>query len=121
MRTSRIRTWTVSGLVPVLLTAATALAPAARAATGPTFTRASCGDTSFLATCTFTWSGGTSPFTLNWTDVKGLSSSGGSGTVAGDSASVSANCIPQSFYEVKMTVTDAAGSSATTFAGGTCD
>lgn len=121
MRRPRIRAQVVSGAVLALLTAAGAAAPAADAATGPTFTQVYCGDTSYVASCEFVWSGGTSPYTFSWTAVRGLSGTGGSDTTAGNSAHVASNCIPQNFFEVKATVTDAAGLSATTYAGGTCD
>jgi hypothetical protein len=112
----------VSGLLLAAAAAATAPASPAGAAAGPAFTYASCGDTSFLVTCTFTWSGGTSPYTATWTAIEGpMSPSGGSGSFTGNTAYAGGNCVPQNFYEVKMTVTDAAGLSATTYAGGRCN
>lgn len=121
MRGKPIRAQVVAGFVLALAPAAITLAPPASAATGPTVTGAFCGDTSFVATCTVSWSGGTSPFLVTWSALEGpMSPSGGSGTVTGRSVNVGGNCVPENFYEVKVTITDANGLSATTFAGGRC-
>jgi hypothetical protein len=98
----------------------TTLAPAADAASGPVITNGSCNASSFFVTCPVTWSGGTSPFTFTWTPVANFISSGGTGTTTAHSSVGAGNCIPDSLYEVKFTVTDAAGLTATTFLGGHC-
>ena len=122
MRMKPIRAKVVSGFMLVLAAVAVAPASPAQAAAGPTFTYASCGDTSFLTTCEFSWSGGTSPFAVTWSSIESpMSPNGGSFSVTGNSVYVGGNCVPQSFYEVKVTITDAAGLSATAYAGGRCD
>jgi hypothetical protein len=117
-----IRAQAVSGFMLALAAVAITQASPARAAAGPTVTYASCGDTSYLVTCEFSWSGGTSPFVVTWAAIESpMSPSGGSESVTGHSVYVSGNCVPQAFYEVKATITDAKGLSATAYAGGRCD
>jgi hypothetical protein len=122
MRGKPIRAQVVTGFMLAVATVPIALASPAHAATGPTITYASCGDTSYFVTCEFSWSGGTSPFVVTWSAVEGpMSPSGGSGSVTGHSVYVGGNCVPQTFYEVKATIKDANGLSATGYAGGRCD
>jgi hypothetical protein len=112
----------ISSIMLALAPATITLAPAAHATAGVTVTYASCGDTSFVATCEFTWTGGTSPFVVTWTPLEGLmGASGGSATVTGNFIYVGGNCVPQDFYEVKATITAADGSSETSYAGGRCE
>ena len=118
-----IRAQVASGFILALAAVAAAPASPVQAAAGPTITNSSCSDTSYLATCTISWSGGTPPFTVTWSSIGApLSSSGGTFSgVTGYSVNVGGQCVPQTFYEVKVTVTDAAGLSATTYAGGRCN
>ena len=122
MHGKSIRAHVVSGFMLALTAAAIAPTSPARAAAGPTITYASCGDTSYVVSCKISWSGGSSPFLVTWTAIEGpMSPSGGSGSVTSQFVYVGGNCVPQDFYEVKVTITDAAGLSATTYAGGRCD
>jgi hypothetical protein len=98
-----------------------AIAPAAEAASGPVFTSGSCNSSSFFVECPVTWSGGTAPYTVQWTPVANFLSSGGTSTTSGNSSMTAGNCVPDTLYEVKVTVTDAAGLAATTYLGGRCD
>jgi hypothetical protein len=97
-----------------------AIAPAAEAASGPVFTSGYCNSSSFFVKCPVTWSGGTAPYTVQWGPGQNIAFSG-SGTTSGNSAVPGGNCIPDTLYVVKVTVTDAQGLSATTYLGGRCD
>lgn len=103
------------------LTALTgAMAPSAEAASGPVFTSGYCSSESFDVQCPVTWSGGTAPYTVQWGPGQNIAFSG-SGTTSGNSAAPGGNCVPDTLYVVKVTVTDATGLSATTYLGGRCD
>ncbi len=123
MRRNPLRANTVSGITLALAAVAFAPPSPVQAASGPTFTSSPCGDTSHVATCTISWSGGTAPFTVAWSSIGAPpSSSGGTFTgVTSYSINAGGEYVPQTFYEVKVTVTDAAGLSATTYAGGRCN
>jgi len=97
-----------------------AVAPSAEAASGPVFTSGYCNSSSFFVQCPVAWSGGTAPYTVQWGPGQNISFSG-SGTTSGNTAVPGGNCIPDTLYEVKVTVTDAQGLSATTYLGGRCD
>jgi hypothetical protein len=94
-------------------------APRASAAAGPVITSGSCGVTSYYLRCEVAWSGGTAPTTARWAAISG--SSIGATQASGQESVAEGNCVPDGFYEVKVTVTDAAGLSASTFLGGYCD
>jgi hypothetical protein len=114
------KTLAAAGVATALLTGMTALAPSAGAATGPTITRGSCGDASFAYTCQLTWTGGTDPSTVAWTAMENDTVSFSQTNAAAHTSVGGGNCVPNGFYEVKATVTDANGLSATTFLGGRC-
>jgi hypothetical protein len=117
----RRKTLAISLAAVALSFGATAVASSADAAAGPVITHGSCGSSSFAIQCQITWAGGTDPSTVQWTAVA-HSSIGGSVTNPVTHTSIGeGNCIPNGFYEVKATVTDAAGLSASTFLGGPCD
>jgi hypothetical protein len=91
------------------------VAPAAQAASGPVITSGECDSYSYSAYCWVEWSGGTAPYTVQWTPVSGLLSSGSTtSTTSGDSASTGKGCIPYDSVEIQVTVTDTNGLSATT-------
>jgi hypothetical protein len=97
------------------------LAPAAQAASGPVITSGSCTATSFFFECPVTWAGGTDPATVQWTAVAHSSISGSITNAPAHTSTGEGNCVPNSSFEVKVTVTDARGLSASTFLGGPCD
>jgi hypothetical protein len=115
------RTLAASGVAISLLTGAIVLAPSAGAATGPTITRGSCSESSFFFQCQITWSGGTDPSTVRWTALANSSIGGSTTNPAAHTSLGQGNCVPNTSYEVKATVTDANGLSASTFLGGHCD
>jgi hypothetical protein len=58
---------------------------------------------------------------VTWSSIESpMSPSGGSFSTTSSPVYVGGNCVPQDFYEIKVTVTDAAGLSATTYTGGRC-
>jgi hypothetical protein len=115
------RTLAAAGAAAGLLSGVIAMAPSASAATGPTITRGSCSESSFFFQCQISWTGGTDPSTVRWT-AQANGSIGGSTTNSAAHVSLGqGNCVPNTSYEVKATVTDANGLSASTFLGGHCD
>jgi hypothetical protein len=113
-------TLAASGAAAVLL-GVVAMAPSADAATGPTITRGSCSESSFFFQCQITWAGGTDPATVRWTAQANSSIGSSQTSPAAHSSLGQGNCVPNTSYEVKATVTDANGLSASTFLGGHCD
>jgi hypothetical protein len=121
MRRFRTRSLVISGAAAAILPAAVALASSAAAATGLAITHGSCSVSSYFFQCQIDWAGGTDPVTVQWVALED-SSIGGSETNPQTRLSLAeGNCIPGGFFEVKATVTDAAGLSASTFLGGYCD
>jgi hypothetical protein len=115
------KTLAAHGVAAALLAGGIAAAPTADAATGPVITQASCSESSFFFQCQISWSGGTDPSAVQWA-AWANSSIGGSVTNPGTHRSLGeGNCVPNTSYEVKATVTDASGLSASTFLGGHCD
>jgi hypothetical protein len=114
-------TLAASGAAVALLLGVVAMAPSADAATGPTITRGSCSESSFFFQCQITWAGGTDPSTVRWTAQVNSSIGGSLTNPAAHSSLGEGNCVPNTSYEVKATVTDASGLSASTFLGGHCD
>jgi hypothetical protein len=117
----RSKALAISVAAATLSAGAIAIAAPVSAAAGPVITHGSCGSSNFSIQCQITWSGGTDPSTVRWIAVAN-SSIGGSLTNPSTHSSIGfGNCIPNGFYEVKATVTDAHGLSASTFLGGNCD
>jgi hypothetical protein len=110
-----------SGALAAVLPLAIALAPPAEAATGPVITHVSCSATSYFFECTVDWSGGTDPSTVQWVAVANSDISGSDTDAAAHYSIGEGNCVPGPSYEVKATVTDAAGLSASAYTGGPCD
>jgi hypothetical protein len=117
----RRKTLVLSGTAVAVVSSLLAVAPSADAATGPTITQASCSESSYFFQCQIGWSGGTDPSAVRWVAVANSSIGGSLTNPAAHSSLSSGNCIPGSSYEVKATVTDATGLSASRFLGGPCD
>jgi hypothetical protein len=109
-----------AGLVALPAMGAVA-APSAQAASGPVITVAECDSYSYGAYCWVEWSGGTAPYTVQWTPQQGwLSSTPTTTTTSGNAAYTGNGCIPDDGVEIKVTVTDANGLSASTETGTRC-
>ena len=99
----------------------TVVAPAAQAASGPVITGDECDSYSYSAYCWVQWSGGTAPYTVQWTPVQGwLFANPRTITTSGNASSFGNNCIPNDGVVIKVTVTDAQGLSTTTETGTGC-
>jgi hypothetical protein len=120
-RPFRRKTLATSGAAAVLLAGVIAAAPSADAATAPTITQGTCSESSFFFQCQISWSGGTDPSTVQWVAWANSSIGNSETNSAAHSSLGEGNCVPNSFYEVKATVTDANGLTASTFLGGHCD
>ena len=121
MRHTRVRSLALSGAIAAVLPVAVAVASPAAAAAGPAITRGSCSTTSYYFQCQISWAGGADPATVHWAAVASSSVGGSQTSPSAHSSLAEGNCVPGGFYEVKATVTDAAGLSASTFLGGHCD
>jgi hypothetical protein len=108
-----------SGAVLTLMLGAAVMAPAADAASGPVVTGGGCDANggSYLISCAVDWSGGTSPFNVQWTAVYASSISGNEITTA-QVSDAQGECYGS--FEVKATITDAEGLSTYAYMGGTC-
>ena len=108
-----------SGAVLALMLGAVAMAPAVDASSGPVITGGGCAAPtgSYLISCQVDWTGGTSPFSVEWTAVYGSSISG-AGSTSEYYSDAQGECYGS--FEVEATVTDAQGLSAHAYMGGTC-
>lgn len=124
MPTSRFRTLAGLGAVPLALalaTAAPASATAKPATTKLAFTSGVCPEAIYAFTCTASWTGGTSPYTVLWTGVHDAYFSAPAYSTTALSASVSGDCVPDTYYEVTIKVTDATGTSIIEGMSAPCD
>jgi hypothetical protein len=122
----------LSGISGIALIAALGFAPAsASAAVKPAtakpatakvaFTSGSCPEAIFAFSCTASWTGGTSPYTVQWTGVHDAYFSSPAFQTTGQSASISGDCVPGTFYSVTIRVTDAGGNSIIEGMSAPCD
>jgi len=107
------RTLSVSVATTALISAAVAVSPPARSATFQ-FTRTYCNaGSTFWISCDAFWEGGADPATALWSN----GTNSWVGTTRIDPANhhtwVDGNCIPNTLFTVKVTVTDATGQSIT--------
>jgi hypothetical protein len=114
-------TLAISVVTMALTAVAGALAPSAQAASGPVITSGSCSESLYFFQCQITWAGGTDPSTVQWTAAANSAIGGSLTNPSTHSSRGDGNCVPNTFYEVKATVTDAHGLSASTYLGGHCD
>jgi hypothetical protein len=97
------------------VTASAAADGTATPAAAPTITRAYCGSgITYWIECDAWWEGGTDPAVATWTAVSGAWINRSATDPVARHTIGYGNCIPGSFFVVKVTVTDAAGLSTST-------
>ncbi|BCJ68431.1 hypothetical protein [Polymorphospora rubra] len=128
-----MRSWSVTRFLSlcVVATAASAVVlagapsaaapapPSAVASAGPVITSAYCfpGST-YLLSCEARWTGGTDPAVGQWNAVSGGWISSSQTDPVAHVTLGSGNCIPGSFFVIRVTITDAAGLSDTRLVSG---
>ncbi|HVQ91028.1 MAG TPA: hypothetical protein VMU51_08325 [Mycobacteriales bacterium] len=100
--------------------ATVAAAPGAAAAGPPVITYRSCFSFTYAIDCEVHWSGGTDPATVAWASGTNSNVSGSRTDPVAHITIAGGNCVPATFYTVKITITDAIGQSVSATLPGRC-
>lgn len=117
----------LSGLsVTALIVALGSVPASALAAVTPatgkiTFMSGICPEAIYAFECTASWTGGTSPYTVQWTGVHDAYFYSPAYKTTAQSASIEGDCVPDTYYEVTIKVTDAGGNSILEGMSAPCD
>ena len=116
----------VTALICTLGSAPAAASASASAAVKPAaatlaFTSGRCPEAIYAFGCSASWTGGTSPYTVLWTGVHDAYFYDPAYQTTSQSASVSGDCVPGTFYSVTIKVTDAGGNSILEGMSAPCD
>jgi hypothetical protein len=115
------------GLSAVALIAALGSVPApAAAAVKPAaatlaFTSGVCPEAIYAFGCTASWTGGTAPYTVQWTGVHDAYFNSSAYQTTTQAASIAGDCVPGTYYEVTIRVTDVNGNSVIEGMAAPCD